>query len=216
MTSALWFDQFARAAHRIQGKTYLPLSSLLKDMIKDSDEQPVEEIQSMRSGRVLSAKASVSMELGCITFPLHWCVDQPGSSPNPYHWDFYGGFHDLSQTAFSVLLLSQENGRAGLKLQASVGINFQAQDRTTSANCNGDNLRVPINSSLDQKHSISSLPIPNSKPTLGQLTSLLFVIFYLPPTCSLFFILQKLPGFHSILWFSGPLRTETACSMNVK
>ena len=39
-------------------------------MIKDTDEQPDEEIHRARSGRVLSAGGvSVPMELGCVTFP---------------------------------------------------------------------------------------------------------------------------------------------------
>ena len=51
------------------------LTSLLKDMLKDTDEEPNEEIHRVRSWRVLSAGASVPVELGCIP--------QPGSSPNP-------------------------------------------------------------------------------------------------------------------------------------
>ena len=39
-------------------------SSLLKDMIKDTDEQLDEGIHKVRSGRVLSAGASVPVELG--------------------------------------------------------------------------------------------------------------------------------------------------------
>lgn len=42
-------------------------TSLLKDMIKETDEQPGEEIHKASSGRVLSVGASVPMELGCIT-----------------------------------------------------------------------------------------------------------------------------------------------------
>lgn len=46
--------------------------SLLKDMANDSGEQPEEEINRARSGRVLRAKASVPVELGDVTL---WCVD---------------------------------------------------------------------------------------------------------------------------------------------
>ena len=42
-------------------------TGILKDTIKDTDEQPDEEIHRVRSGRVLSAGASVPVELGCVT-----------------------------------------------------------------------------------------------------------------------------------------------------
>ena len=42
-------------------------TSLLKDLIKDTDEEPDEGIHRMRSGRVQSAGASVPVELGSIT-----------------------------------------------------------------------------------------------------------------------------------------------------
>ena len=52
-------------------------------MIKDTDEQPVEEIHRVRPGGVLSvAGASDPMELGCTTLPVCGCVHQPGSSLN--------------------------------------------------------------------------------------------------------------------------------------
>ena len=38
----------------------------MKDIIKDRDEGPDEGIQRVRSGRVLSSRASVSMKLGCV------------------------------------------------------------------------------------------------------------------------------------------------------
>ena len=44
--------------------------SLLKDTIKDTDEQPDEEIHRVKSGRVLNAVASVPMDLGYITLPI--------------------------------------------------------------------------------------------------------------------------------------------------
>ena len=54
-------------------ETLLTFTRLLKDMMKDTDEQPDEEIRKVRSGRVLSTGTSVLMELGCITLPV-WDV----------------------------------------------------------------------------------------------------------------------------------------------
>lgn len=42
---------------------------IAKDTIKDLEKPPGEEVQRVSSGKVLSAGASVSMELGCITLP---------------------------------------------------------------------------------------------------------------------------------------------------
>ena len=67
-------------------------------MIKDTDEQPDEEIHRMKSWRVLSSGASVPMELKCTTLgtPLSWRVDifsNLEAFQIPYYWDFYGGFN---------------------------------------------------------------------------------------------------------------------------
>ena len=51
-------------AHRTHGNT--PIKSS-KDTIKDTEEQPDEEVCRARSGRVLGTGASVSMKLGCGT-----------------------------------------------------------------------------------------------------------------------------------------------------
>lgn len=58
------------------------LTSLLKDIIKDKDEQSGEGIPKLRSGRFLSAGASVPVDLGCFTLPIYGCVHQPKSSLN--------------------------------------------------------------------------------------------------------------------------------------
>lgn len=52
------------------------LTTLLKDVVKDTVKQPVEEIHVVRSGRVPSAETSVLVELGCITLSSHGCVHQ--------------------------------------------------------------------------------------------------------------------------------------------
>lgn len=46
--------------------------SLLKDMIKDTGEEPGEEMHRARSGRVLSTEASVP-KIGCIALPVWMC-----------------------------------------------------------------------------------------------------------------------------------------------
>lgn len=66
----------------------LMFSSLLKDIIKDTDG----ERYRVKSGRVLSPGASVPMELGCIILPVCGCVHQPGDSPNPMLLGCYRGF----------------------------------------------------------------------------------------------------------------------------
>lgn len=51
-------------------------------MLKDTDEQPDEEIHGPRSGRVPSAGTSVPVELGFDTLLVHEYAHQPGSSLN--------------------------------------------------------------------------------------------------------------------------------------
>ena len=55
-------------------------TSLLKDIVKDTDEEQDGDIHKVKPRRVLSAGASVPVELGCITFPVSGCVHQPGNS----------------------------------------------------------------------------------------------------------------------------------------
>ena len=50
----------------MQGNTYAS-QFIIKNIIKDTDEQPDEEVHKARSGRVPSAGVSVSVELGCTT-----------------------------------------------------------------------------------------------------------------------------------------------------
>ena len=60
---------------------HFTFNSLLKDMIKNTDEQPDKEIQRTRSGRVLSTKASAPVEGASPS----QCMDvhRTGSFPNP-------------------------------------------------------------------------------------------------------------------------------------
>ena len=51
-----WIWLIARTILRTQGNTF---TSLLRDLPKDTDEQPDEEMHRLRSGRVLSAGALV-------------------------------------------------------------------------------------------------------------------------------------------------------------
>ena len=84
-------------------------TSLLKDMMKDTDEQPDEEIHRVRSGRVPKTGISVSLGLGCVSFLVWICLPT---------WKIYiphtiGIFmeasssrHDQSLIPFSALLSS--------------------------------------------------------------------------------------------------------------
>lgn len=56
---------------------------IIKDVIKDTDEQPYKVIHAVTARRVLSIGASVPGELGYDTLPACGCVHHPGSSPNP-------------------------------------------------------------------------------------------------------------------------------------
>ena len=68
----------------------LMLSSLIRDIIKDTDEQPDEDIHRVRSGRVPRAGASVPTKLGCTTLLARGRVHQPRSSLNARPSGCYG------------------------------------------------------------------------------------------------------------------------------
>lgn len=55
-------------------------------MIKNTDEESDEEIQRAKSERVGSLRASVSMELGCFSFPV-W-MRSPNWNLLDSYWDF--------------------------------------------------------------------------------------------------------------------------------
>lgn len=50
---------------------------MIKDIVKDTDERPDEEICGARSGRVQRSGASVPMELGCTSLPACGYLHQP-------------------------------------------------------------------------------------------------------------------------------------------
>ena len=64
-------------------------------MTKDTDEQPDEEKHRTRSRRVMSAGASVLMELGCTTLLVRECVHQRRSSLNPIVQRFLWRLHHI-------------------------------------------------------------------------------------------------------------------------
>ena len=93
-------------------------TSLLKPVIKDTDEQPDKKIHSMKSGGVLSSGTSVQVWLGWATLPIH-----PPENSNSILLVFLLAVssHRLDQSLalFSVLIPSQENGGQGWRFQAS-------------------------------------------------------------------------------------------------
>ena len=76
----------------------LTFTSLLRDTIKDADEQTDEEVHRVRSGSVPRTAASVPAELGCIALLVCGCVHQPGSSLNPVIWGFLWRLYQLGMT----------------------------------------------------------------------------------------------------------------------
>ena len=72
MTSAPLDSIICYSCSQNSGKDLIRFTSLLKDMIKDTEEPPDAEMHRARSGRVPSAGASVPMRLGCDTF-LRMC-----------------------------------------------------------------------------------------------------------------------------------------------
>ena len=59
--------------------------------MKDTDGQPDQEIHSAKSGRVLSIRASVPVELGSVTFPA-WTCSATWKLFEPLQLGFYEDF----------------------------------------------------------------------------------------------------------------------------
>lgn len=72
-------------------KETVTFTSLLEDMIKDTDEEPNEDIPTAKSGSAPRARASVPVKLEWSPSPCA-CVCQPGSSRNLVLLGFCGGF----------------------------------------------------------------------------------------------------------------------------
>ena len=70
-------------------ETHLAIDYIIKYTIKDKGEQPDEEIHKEEFGRVLSAGASVLVELGSIALPEQRGVYQPGRFPNAPPWGIF-------------------------------------------------------------------------------------------------------------------------------
>lgn len=112
------FNYFAWASHRTQGSTYLTCTSLLKDMMKDTDEQRDEEIYRVRSGRipgsgalspwswdVLPSSMDVLANLEALQTPYYWhlwrvwlFIDSISSPSSPLRdgWKFQAPNHGLT------------------------------------------------------------------------------------------------------------------------
>lgn len=67
------FDESSSMAHKSQGNSYLMVTSLLKRMIKNTDDQPAKEICRGGLGRTPSAGGSVFVKLGCVTLQVGIC-----------------------------------------------------------------------------------------------------------------------------------------------
>lgn len=59
-------------------KTLVTFTSLLKDMIKDTDRQPDKEIHRVKSGRALNARDSIPVELGSVTLLVNLFTNPEG------------------------------------------------------------------------------------------------------------------------------------------
>lgn len=72
----------------------LSFTILLKDIIKDSDEQSGEEIQKTSSGSLPNSGVSAPCHVGMWDVPLSQDVDvlTPEALQTPYFWDFCGDF----------------------------------------------------------------------------------------------------------------------------
>lgn len=93
---------------------------LIKEIIKDMDEQADKELHRVKSGRVTSAGASVSLELEHATFLAHECGHSPWISPKPHSSgipvEALSWRHDWLLTPFLVPLPTLNNGKCDWKL----------------------------------------------------------------------------------------------------
>lgn len=85
-----WFTEFRKILSYIYWL-------ITKDIIKDIDELPDEEIHKVRSRRVLSTGASVPVELRWATLLACICIHWPRSSPNLLLWGFLRTLHHVGR-----------------------------------------------------------------------------------------------------------------------
>ena len=95
----------------------LRFTSLLKDLTKDTDKQPDEEIRRVRFGRVLSPGASVPVRLGCIILLVCGCVCQPEPRTSGNSKKALSRRHDQSLLCFQPFSLLKRMGGASLVAQ---------------------------------------------------------------------------------------------------
>lgn len=123
-TTSVWSDDKAGSHNPSSGSIHLlelltelwdtlTWTSLLKDVIKDTDGQPGEEIHWVRSGKVPGVGASVPVELGALSLQGE-CVCPPGSSLNST-LGIFKGFSSgrawsIMNSIFNPFLFSREWG----------------------------------------------------------------------------------------------------------
>ena len=90
----------------------LMFPSLLKRVVKDTDEQPGKKIHTVKSGGVPSTGAFVQVWLGWATLPIH-PAENSNSTLLVFLLEVSSHRLDQSLALFSVLIPSQENGGQG-------------------------------------------------------------------------------------------------------
>ena len=87
---------------------------LLKDMIKDVDKQPIEEIEKIKSGRVPSTRASPLIKWALWQSSYIEVFIHLGVLQTLYNWDVMEasqGRNDQLLTPFPISLFSPEDGK---------------------------------------------------------------------------------------------------------
>ena len=79
------------------------LQSVSHKELDTTEHTHTREVYRLRTERVLSTGPSSFVKLRCPTFPVHECVPQPESSPNPILLEFFFFFW-LCQAAFRILV----------------------------------------------------------------------------------------------------------------
>lgn len=82
------FNYFAWASHRTQGSIYLTFTSLLKYMMKDTDEQRDEEIYRVKSGRIPVSGALSPWSWGVLPSGMDVLANLEALQ-TPYYWHLW-------------------------------------------------------------------------------------------------------------------------------